>query len=208
MIQEINIRQVRKALVPSVWDIGNRALYDLCKIYPQHVNNEEILAKVWLIGRAYTAAIERRPNADSSGDDFYTDIVIPRIKESKIDAWLCEILHYNKPTEKNYSHIIAVHARVTDLFKQISGINKRSLASKYIHFHLPNLFFIYDSRAAKSVNKFIAKSVKIPKELKEYDGDYAKFYMKCMCIVDTIDKKYKIAFSPRQLDNFLLNAVQ
>jgi hypothetical protein len=28
-----------------------------------------------------------------------------------------------------------------------SGLNKRSLASKYLHFHVPELFYISDSRA-------------------------------------------------------------
>jgi len=147
-IKQIDLKLLKQAAGPSVWDNGNRVLYDLCKKYPCHANEEEILAKVWLIGRSYSAAIERRPNSEHPGDRFYIEVVGPRIRNSKIDKWLAEVSRYNKPSTHNCSEIIAVHSRVTDLFKEISGIEKRSLASKYLHFHLPRLFYIYDSRAS------------------------------------------------------------
>jgi hypothetical protein len=34
------------------------------------------------------------------------------------------------------------------VLRDLTGLEKRALASKYLHFHLPRLFFIYDSRAA------------------------------------------------------------
>ena len=41
------------------WSIGNQVLYDLCRRYPYHVVDAEIVATIWLIGRAYAASIER-----------------------------------------------------------------------------------------------------------------------------------------------------
>ena len=41
------------------WSIGNQVLYDLCQRYPRHTVDSEIIAKIWLIGRAYSASIER-----------------------------------------------------------------------------------------------------------------------------------------------------
>ena len=69
----------------SVWELGNRTLYDLCRNHPEHKKIAEIIAKVWLIGRSYAASIERRRNADQFGDGFYEATVAPTIKESGID---------------------------------------------------------------------------------------------------------------------------
>src|SRR5437762_51878 len=61
------------------WRLGNQALYDLCRKYPRHVDDAEIIAKVWLIGRTYAASIERGKGnavgANVSNDRFYTDHV-------------------------------------------------------------------------------------------------------------------------------------
>jgi len=42
--------------------LGNTVLYDLCKSYPRHDEEDVIASKIWLIGRAYAAAIERGKN--------------------------------------------------------------------------------------------------------------------------------------------------
>jgi hypothetical protein len=33
-----------------IWELGNRVLYDLCKSHPAYRSDEEIVAKIWLIG--------------------------------------------------------------------------------------------------------------------------------------------------------------
>ena len=53
-------REINKAISKHPWDLANKTLYDLCSKHPNHKNNEEIIAKVWIIGRTYAAAIERR----------------------------------------------------------------------------------------------------------------------------------------------------
>ena len=52
----------------SLWDFGNGILYDMCAIYPAHKSVDQIVAKIWLIGRSYAAAIERRKNAKESNE--------------------------------------------------------------------------------------------------------------------------------------------
>jgi hypothetical protein len=49
--------------------------------------------------------------------------------------------------------VCELHYELTNLFKEITGKYNRSLASKYLHFHLPNLFYIYDKRASDEINK-------------------------------------------------------
>ena len=67
---EITREDVSFALAPSPWDLGNEVLYSLCHDYPKHDRGDAIIAKIWLIGRSYAAAIERRKNADPL-HDFY-----------------------------------------------------------------------------------------------------------------------------------------
>lgn len=51
---------IKDAKSQSYWDLGNKVLYDLCRKYPRHEGYPEIIAKIWIIGRSYAAAIERR----------------------------------------------------------------------------------------------------------------------------------------------------
>jgi hypothetical protein len=89
-LQQIAKEEVKMALTNGAWDLGNQVLYDLCFSHPFHKDNGEIIAKIWLIGRSYSAALERRKNknADSAGDLFYEKIAAPKIKSSEIDTWL------------------------------------------------------------------------------------------------------------------------
>jgi len=149
----IDSRLLGAATEGTLWDLGNEVLYELCAKYPRHDAEKEILAKIWLIGRSYAAAIERRKNSKQDAEQFYLKTVAPAIRNSDIDTWLSDIAWERKPTSENYSGIVAVHKKLTDLFFDISGMKKRSLASKYLHFHFPHLFYIYDSRASSAVAK-------------------------------------------------------
>ena len=54
----------------------------MCEDNPLHNEAEVVIGKIWLIGRSYAAAIERRKHADNyQGDDFYYDAVAPKMLE-------------------------------------------------------------------------------------------------------------------------------
>ena len=197
---------IKKALKPNVWDRGNKVLYDLCKNCPRHINEGEILAKIWLIGRSYSASIERRKNKNElrDGDSFYEDIVAKEIKGSNIDRFIESIRKYKKTTLNNAEEIASVHHKVTMLFNKITEQNKRSLASKYLHFHLPKLFFLYDSRAQKSIGWYV--KVKRTGSSDIVDREYFRFLIKCILLTDEIHKKNHVVLSPRELDNLLLRS--
>ena len=59
---------------------------------------EKIISKVWLIGRAYSAAIERRPNKTMDNDSFYINKVAPQLKNSEIDSYLEKLRNYENLT--------------------------------------------------------------------------------------------------------------
>jgi len=51
---------VSKALGRTAYDVGKDALYEMCRKHPRHNREDEVISKIWLIGRSHSAAIERR----------------------------------------------------------------------------------------------------------------------------------------------------
>lgn len=201
----INIKKfINASQQPSPWDLGNRVLYDLCKTHPGHRAEDEIVAKIWLIGRAYAAAIERRKNGDENNDKFYLGMVAPTVRKSNIDRWLGRLKDVSSTTTETLPLVTETHQNVMILFEQISGLNKRSLASKYLHFHYPNIFFIYDSRACNAMRMLKDITGRAPEWNGEGDNEYRKFVTKCVALRDHIKKEYQVSLTPRQLDTLLL----
>jgi hypothetical protein len=136
---------IGEAINKNVWDLGNEVLYKLCADYPDHSRDDAVIAKIWLIGRSYAAAIERRKiKDDAQGDDFYEKTVVQEVTRSRIDKWFEEI---RKDTRNNAVRSLSVHKKLTDLLYKFTVLEKRSLASKYLHFHFPTRFFIFPRRA-------------------------------------------------------------
>lgn len=203
----ISKSMINFAVANSVWDTGNKVLYDMCSKYPSHDADDEIIAKVWLIGRSYAAAIERRKSSNEVGDGFYTKHVAPKIRRSRIDELLEPLKSYRRVTEGNFREVVTVHKFVTDLFSKISGMDKRSLSSKYLHFHHPALFFIYDSRACTGIRKFSDITGRASRSTGEVeDNEYRKFLEKCLVLRSFINKEHGVTLTPRQIDNLLLYA--
>ena len=205
----MTLNQIENCRKDKGWDLSNKVLYDLCTQHFSHDTTEEILAKTLLIGRAYAAAIERRKtkNKNEINDNFYIDIVAPALKKSNLDESLLHLKSYSQISLENLPHIINAHSLLTSTLFEITKLEKRSFSSKYLHFHLPQLFFIYDSRAVSAMRLFIKS---LPKELKELsdknnvDKQYSTFAYKCFFIRDKIYKQYQILLSPRELDNLLM----
>lgn len=200
-------KKVLEAKKTTEWSFGNSILYDLCRKYPNHTKKDEIIAKIWLIGRSYSAAIERRNKKYSlDNEDFYKERVAPKIKSSNIDTWFKHLKDHNSVNLENLTQLLEIHFKVMKLFNDISGKDKRSLASKYLHFHFPHLFFIYDSRATKGISKFRNITGKASKKngKANYDNEYRKFCEKCLKIRNNIKKSYNTQLTPREIDNLLL----
>jgi hypothetical protein len=201
----IDRRRVLRAMRASPWDFSNRVLYDLCRAHPAHDDERVVIAKVLLIGRAYSAAIERRKNKkpDEDTDTFYLERVGPILRKSKIDRWIAEARASRPGTRPALATLVKVHGLTTDLFYNISGLEKRALASKYLHFHVPELFYIYDSRAAEALREF---SSELPQPSRSGAGDdkYRPFAERCQDLRDLCAERFSIALRPRHVDNLLL----
>jgi hypothetical protein len=189
----------------SPWDLGNEWLYSLCHAHPRHDRPDAIIAKVWLIGRSYAAAIERRKNARGSSDDFYETTVAKKIKESALDQWLSSLPDRMTDPWRELGQVVAVHKHLMDLFKDITGWENRALASKYLHFHRPDLFFIYDSRAKGALGKATPSPRQIPRiEAEAADHEYLTLVRRCQWIRDDAVERFNTLVTPRQVDKILL----
>jgi hypothetical protein len=188
----------RLALSKSDWDLGNRVLYDLCRRHPSHKNRDAVIAKVWLIGRSYSAALERRKNAKP--DPYIYEKTADAMRG--LDKWLAKVPR-NKPGSPQS---ITVHKLLMDLFKNITGLDKRSLASKYLHFHAPKAFFIYDSRAKSEIRKRVLGATNLPDidGADDWDWEYLRYVRRCLWFREHIEKAHGVLLSPREIDKVLL----
>ena len=198
-------RRVLRAMRASPWDFSNRVLYDLCRSNPAHDDERVVIAKMLLIGRTYSAAIERRKNKKQGADtdNFYVETVGPMLRRSKIDRWIAESRASRPGTQQALATMVKVHGLTTDLFWSISGLEKRALASKYLHFHVPRLFYIYDSRAAEAIREFSSELPR-PSGSGAGDDEYRKFAERCQHLRGLCAQRFSLELRPRHIDNLLL----
>lgn len=187
-------------------NFGNAILYKMCADYPHHDDVDVIAGKIWLIGHSYSAAVNRVRNSSLLKDveNFIADTVAPTIKQSNIDEWIAKVRAIDRLTHDNCEQVLALHKNFTDVLKQITDLNKRSLASKYLHFHLPNAVFIYDFLANRSITHLNqGKKHDIPQN---YDADYSVFVKRCLVFRDEIFEPKLLGrqSTPRELDVYLL----
>ena len=152
---------------------GNEVLYQMCsdmyKLLPR--DKEDISAikrlgsAIWLIGRSYSASPERRKWAQNSDDglgDFFWNLAVRMTSTEEYDTFRTEICNINT---KNYEYdrsdedielLIASVRCVKTLNEMIMKAiqtmdeseavrNNVSFCSKFLHFLVPDVFFIIDS---------------------------------------------------------------
>lgn len=204
------LKETRKT--PMDFRMGNGVLYDMCKKYPHHTDIDDIVSKIWLIGRSYAAAIERRKGVEEEedSDDFYYDRVAPTIKKhsQKLDSELDRIKSLKGDYKENAESVLRLHKYLMDIFKEITGLEKRSLAAKYLHFHCPDKFLIFDSRAQAAARKTIQRPNKPQDWVERYDPDYVDFVCRIIDMTDKIESETGIRPTPREVDNFLLHHME
>jgi hypothetical protein len=202
---DITCKLVELATAGTEWDIGNKVLYDLCKKYPNHQQIDQVVAKIWLIGRTYAAAIERRRLKTAfRGDAFYTEYVAPKLVEWGTDRWLSGLATHREVTTENLDEILSCHWQLTQAFYRLTRLDKRSLASKYLHFHRPPLFFIYDTRADQALSALSVRHSGTKRSDNDADQIYQLFCLKCLALRDQVKATYGVRLTPRELDNLLL----
>lgn len=190
------------------WEIGNQVLYDMCRNHPSQLDPTAIVSKFWLIGRAYSASVERRRTSKekplSNGENFYDHRLVPVYKQADFDSVFAPLYHYENVSESNLQHLVEIHFKLVQTLNQVTGQWKRSLASKYLHFHFPNLFYIYDSRAESGLGRYVTEWQKQRLPTGSYDPVYYRFSLAMTALRDEIKSNYGLDVSPRQLDQIVL----
>lgn len=193
------------------WAFGNSVLYDMCRTYPLHNDPDIVVGKIWLIGRSYAAAVERRKTGDGiDNDDFYYDVVAPAILEigGELDARITAINAHPNICEETIDEVLQLHKFLMDRLLEITELEKRSLTSKYLHFHCPNMVYIYDSRACIRARQLVSKDgTRFSKhKSKDVDAEYTDFCVRILELQEYIAQQTGRIFPPRDLDNLLLNS--
>ncbi len=191
----------------TCWRYGDSILYRMCKEEPRHTEKDVIVGKIWLIGRSYAAAIERRKNATVDDGDFYQDVVAPKMMEigQELDERIARLRNSNGTIRYEVEQVLSTHKFLTDVFRELTQLDKRSLASKYLHFHCPEKFFIYDSRARAGIGKIVRNSNKnMLSKVADKDPEYGDFVCRMLELQEYIESKFGVCESPRELDRFLL----
>lgn len=105
--------------------------------------------------------------------------------------------------------VLSTHKFLMDIFYELTGLEKRSLASKYLHFHCPEKFFIYDSRARVGIGKLVKRPNKeILTDVSDYDPEYGDFVCRMLELQEYLDEQLGVYELPRKLDSFLLTAIK
>ena len=192
-----------------IWELSDKILYDMCRDHPTHSSRQEIIMKTLIIGRVYSVQLERRKNKGKlNGDKYYEDMVIPTFKTSGLDGRLSK-LRSKTLTPTVFNEIFQVHKFLMDTIHEITDMDNRSFCSKYLHFHLPDLFFLYDSRLRQSVS--ILKG-KISTEQKheflintsEIDIEYVEFYLKCYNLRTELETSLNRKLTIREFDTVMI----
>lgn len=195
----------------SRWEYGNSVLYRMCEEEPEHKEIDVIVGKIWLIGRSYAAAIERRKNAVVVGDDFYYDELAPKLLEigPELDDRITKLRKSKGLILDDIKLVLSTHKFLMDIFYELTGLEKRSLASKYLHFHCPEKFFIYDSRARVGIGKLVKRPNKgILTDVSNCDPEYGDFVCRMLELQEYLDEQLGVYELPRKLDGFLLTAIK
>lgn len=204
----ITLETVTRAMRTSTWQLSNDVLYDFCAKYPKHKKANVVAGKILLIGRVYAAAIERGVKNEEQ-TDFYLDEVAPKVIRSGIDTWIARAGKIDRRHKNWFKTIVEVHGDTTDLFSSITGKNNRSLASKYLHFHVPSSFYIYDSRAVEAFRERSIHGIdqglpRASRTVELGDNEYRKFVEKCEFLRRYCKTTFDKDLRPRQIDNLLL----
>jgi hypothetical protein len=184
---------ITDALSQSILDPRSRALYELCFLHRHHLHDEIIADKLRLIARLYAEY--------GAGPGFSPELGAHRLSKSPVDRWFSSL---GTAEELDAWLLLELHKRVMDVFVGIPGAEAeaRSLASKYLHFHFPELFCIYDSQVEKAARElsegecgFLAMS--------DYDPVYGRFHACCRKLAERLAPELGRRLSPREMDRVL-----
>lgn len=184
---------ITDALSQSVLDPKVRVLYDLCFMCRHHLRDEIVADKLRLIRRLYSDTLAR------PGKAFSAEAAAHNLTQSPVDHWFGAL---STAEELDSGLLLELHKRLMGVFDDISEEEARSLASKYLHFHFPELFYVYDTRIATALSLLMEGDCGFL-ALAEFDPAYGRFHACCRKLTNIMLPQVGRRLSPRELDRVL-----
>jgi hypothetical protein len=116
-----------------------------------------------------------------------------------VDRWFCTLA---TAEELEGWLLLETHKRVMDVFADLPEAEARSLASKYLHFHFPELFYIHDSLVDRAARRLVEGDCGFL-AMSEFDPVYGRFHACCRKLADRLAPELGRRLSPRELDRVL-----
>lgn len=186
---------IADALSQSIIDPRSRALYELCFLRRDHLRDEVVADKLRLIARLYA---EYGPTLGAAGG-FSPEYSAHRLAQSSVDRWFGVLA-----TAENLDAglLLELHKRVMDVFADLPEGTARSLASKYLHFHFPELFYIYDAQVEAAMHALLQGDCGFL-ALADFDPVYGRFLACCRKLAEHLKPELGRRLSPREMDRVL-----
>lgn len=184
---------ITDALSQSVLDPKVRVLYDLCFMCRHHLRDEIVADKLRLIRRLYND-VPVWP-----GKPFSAEAAAHNLTQSSVDHWFGAL---STAEDLDSGLLLELHKRLMGVFDDITEEEARSLASKYLHFHFPELFYVYDTRIATALSLLMEGDCGFL-ALAEFDPAYGRFHACCRKLSERILPQVGRRLSPRELDRVL-----
>lgn len=182
---------IADALSGAILDPRLRALYELCFLHRHHLRDDIVADKLRLIGRLY---------ADhGAGLGFSPEYGAHRLATSAVDSWFGALA---TAEDMQAALPLELHKRMMDLFASLPAESARSLASKYLHFHFPELFPVYDAMVDRAATALVEDAGGYL-ALAECDPVYGEFHARCRKLSERLGREIGRRLSPRELDRVL-----
>jgi hypothetical protein len=179
------------AEISENWRKTSTILYQLCKSFPDHRRIRYILTKVTAVDRLYNAWLYRKGIR-------YIDVA-RKLQASNIDSLLKKV--GDNLSLRNVKDAVTVASTVAGL-GNIKNPRFIVFASKYLHFHRPNVFPILDSYAEKTMRS-ISNKIGLHFDDCECDSRYECFCRQILALKRDLRTVTDMQISLLDLDKLL-----
>jgi len=193
------------------FDVLNKMLYDAVLTHPSNTDRPAIIAKLLLIGRTYSASVERRKtNGEVKDERQALEVVIAAaeaIAKSQCARMLDEFSWDQRLTPERLPEVVAIHRELCNALQHANNRENSSLASKYLHFHRPDLFPIVDSYVREGWS-YVMEELELSYRGWRTFGQVNRYQEWCTRILtlrDRLENHTQQPISLRQIDNYLLS---
>ncbi|WP_125862909.1 hypothetical protein [Pseudomonas defluvii] len=193
------------------FDVLNSMLYEAVAAQPSNSDKAQIIGKLMLIGRTYSASVERRKTRGHIKDERQAlEVIIEAseyIAESRCAAMLASIGMSDRLTRDRLPEVVAIHLECCRALSKANNRENSSLASKYLHFHRPEFFPIVDSYVREGwswVMDELGQTYRGWRVFGKVDR-YGDWCTRVLDLRELIENLHEGAVSLRQIDNYLLS---